>query len=29
MDELLALATRGIEVLLGLQKSVIAKSANG
>ena len=29
MDELLALATQGIEVLVGLQKSVIAQAANG
>ena len=29
MDELLALATRGIEVLLGIQKSVISEAANG
>jgi len=29
MDELMALATRGIEVLVGLQKSVISQAANG
>jgi len=29
MDELLALASRGIELLIGLQKSVIAEAANG
>ncbi len=29
MDELLALATQGIEVLVGLQKSVISQAANG
>ena len=29
MDELLALATRGIEVLIGIQKSVITDAANG
>jgi len=29
MDELLALATQGIEVLVGLQKSVISQVANG
>jgi ribonuclease PH len=29
MDELVALATRGIEVLVGLQKEVIAQAANG
>lgn len=29
MDELLALATKGIEVLVGLQKSVISRAANG
>ncbi|HEY2963798.1 MAG TPA: ribonuclease PH, partial [Pyrinomonadaceae bacterium] len=29
MDELLVLATRGIEVLVGIQKSVIAEAANG
>ena len=29
MDELLALATRGIEVLVGLQKTVISQAANG
>jgi ribonuclease PH len=29
MDELLALATRGIEVLIGIQKSVIVEAANG
>jgi ribonuclease PH len=29
MDELLALATRGIDVLIGIQKSVIAQAANG
>lgn len=29
MDELLALATKGIEVLVGLQKSVISQAANG
>ena len=28
MDELLALATQGIEILVGLQKSVIAQAAN-
>jgi ribonuclease PH len=29
MDELLALATQGIEILVGLQKSVISQVANG
>lgn len=29
MDELLALATQGIEVLVGIQKSVISQAANG
>jgi ribonuclease PH len=29
MDELVALATRGIEVLVGLQKAVISQAANG
>jgi ribonuclease PH len=29
MDELLALAARGIELLIGVQKSVIAEAANG
>lgn len=29
MDELLALATKGIEILVGLQKSVISQAANG
>ena len=29
MDELLALASQGIEVLVGLQKSVISQAANG
>lgn len=29
MDELLALATQGIEVLVGLQKSAISQTANG
>ena len=29
MDELMALATRGIEVLVSLQKAVISKAANG
>ena len=29
MDELLALATKGIEVLVGIQKSVISQAANG
>lgn len=29
MDELVALATQGIEVLVGLQKSVISQAANG
>jgi ribonuclease PH len=29
MDELLALATSGIDVLIGMQKSVIAAVANG
>ena len=29
MDELLALATQGIEVLVGLQKQVISQAANG
>jgi ribonuclease PH len=29
MDELLALATQGIEVLVGVQKSVISQVANG
>jgi len=29
MDELVALATRGIEVLVGIQKTVIAEVANG
>jgi ribonuclease PH len=29
MDELVALATRGIDVLVGIQKSVIAAAANG
>jgi ribonuclease PH len=29
MDELVALATRGIEVLIGLQKAAIFEAANG
>ena len=29
MDDLLALATRGIEALVGIQKAVIAAAANG